>query len=313
VLAGCGGGRSAPRVPSLRGGAVPAGVSVRADLLGDSAYSRTVAAVFSSVTPENELKWETVEPQRGRFDFGPGDRVVGWARAHGLAVRGHTLVWHQQLPAWVRGADLRAHIVGEVRHYRGRIHEWDVVNEAVGDDGKLRPDVFLADLGPGYIARAFAWAHAADPGARLVYNDYGIEGLGPKSDAVYAMVRALLAQHVPIDAVGFQAHVDTTAVPGLLANLRRFAALGLDVELTETEVRLGDTQGDALHAQAMAYERLVAACRAVPRCTRITFWGLDDRDSFAPTAYPGFGRATLFDSSLRPKPAFFAVRRALRR
>jgi len=263
------------------------------------------------VTPENELKWETVEPEHGQFDFSAGDRIVAWAAKHGLAVRGHTLVWHNQLPDGVKASDLREHITGEVEHYRGKIHEWDVVNEAMGDDGKLRPDLFLAGLGPAYIADAFRWAHAADPTAKLFYNDYGIEGLGPKSDAVYAMVKALLARGVPIDGVGFQTHVDTSAIPDFAANLRRFAALGLDVELTETEVRLGNSQPDPLHTQAVAYERIVAACRAVPRCTRITFWGLDDRDSFAPHAYPGFGRATLFDSSLKPKPAFFAVRRTL--
>src|SRR5581483_3247689 len=123
------------------------------------------------------------------------------------------------------------------------------------------------------------WAHAADPGAKLVYNDYGIESPGPKADAVYRLVRGLLRRRVPIGAVGFQAHVDTSPVRGFAANLRRFAALGLDVEVTEAEVRLGDHQGDPLHTQAIAYERIAGACRAVPRCTRITFWGLDDRDS----------------------------------
>lgn len=297
---------------SLRSAHPPVGVSVQASLLDDPGYAALAAHVFSSVTPENELKWETVEPSRGQFDFSAGDRIVRWATAHGLAVRGHTLVWHNQLPDGVRAGDLREHIAGEVRHYRGKIHEWDVVNEAMGDDGRLRPDVFLAGLGPAYIADAFRWAHAADPSAKLFYNDYGIESPGTKSDAVYAMVRGLLARGVPIDGVGFQTHVDTTAIAGFAENLRRFAALGLDVELTETEVRLGDSQPDPLHTQAVAYERIVAACRAVPRCTRITFWGLDDRDSFAPHAYPGFGRATLFDDSLEPKPAFAAVERALR-
>lgn len=318
MLAGCGGGgvaeRKAPDVPTLRGGAVAVGVSVQAKLLDDPGYAGLVARVFDSVTPENELKWEATEPSPGSFAFGDADKIVDWARAHGLAVRGHTLVWFQQLPSWassITAAQLREHITGEIDHFRGRIHEWDVVNEAMGDDGKLRPSPFLSHLGPSYIANAFRWAHAADPTAKLVYNDYGIEGLGPKSDAVYTLVRALLAQHVPIDAVGFQTHVDTSPIPGFEANLRRFAALGLDVELTEAEVRLGNDQADALHTQAVAYERIVAACRAVPRCTRITFWGLDDRDSFASTAYPGFGRAALFDGALKPKPAFDAVRRAL--
>jgi endo-1,4-beta-xylanase len=295
-------------VGSLRAASLRAGVSVQASLLDDPGYAKLIATAFSSVTPENELKWETVEPEQ---------TSVCPRTASPCALANRTIrspaeksnFPRRSLPFTHEGSCWCAR---EIAHYRGKIHEWDVVNEAVGDDGKLRPDVFLGDLGPGYIAKAFLWAHAADPTARLVYNDYGIEGLGPKSDAVYAMVKALLAQHVPIDAVGFQTHVDTTAVRGFAANLRRFAALGLDVELTETEVRVGDSQPDALHTQAVAYARIVAACRSVPRCTRITFWGLDDRDSFAPHAYPGFGRATLFDSSLKPKPAYFAVRRALR-
>lgn len=295
---------------------------MRADLLGDGGYAGAVARLFDSVTPENELKWEVTESQPGHFDFASADRVVGFARRHGLSVRGHVLVWQNQLPAWVADGSLgrdalvaamRRHIRALVGRYRGRIAEWDVVNEALAEDGGPRRTVFYDTIGPRYLEMAFRIAHRADPGARLVYNDYGVEGLGPKGDALFALVRRLVRDRVPIDAVGLQGHLTTAPVPGLAAQLRRLAALGVDVELTELDVRLPDAAGaDALAAQAAAYARVVGACRAVARCRRVTFWGLDDADSFIDSAYPGYGRATLLDGDLRPKPAYRAVLAALR-
>ena len=142
----------------MRGAPIHVGVSVQAKLLGDPGYARTVARVFDTVTPENEMKWDTIEPERGKYDFGPADRVVDFARAHGLRVRGHVLVFHSQLPDWVTSghfgrkqltAILRDHIDRVVGHFRGRVAEWDVVNEAVSDDGRtLRPSVWLNTLGP---------------------------------------------------------------------------------------------------------------------------------------------------------------------
>jgi endo-1,4-beta-xylanase len=316
ALAGCGGGhkdrpvRELPRLGPL------AGVAVRADLLGDKGYAAALTA-FSSVTPENELKWEDVEPGNGSYDFGPADRIVDFARAHGMAVRGHTLVWHLQNPGWLNGlsrAQLRAaladHISTVMGHYAGRISEWDVVNEAVGDEGEPRPSLWLSKLGIGYIALAFRLAHQADPSAKLFYNDYGAEGMGRKADAVYALVATLRRAGVPIDGVGLQGHVDTTPPPGYARNVARFAKLGLSVELTELDVRTKTDDAAARADQAQQYTRLVAGC---PQCTRFTVWGLDDADSWVPTAYPGFGQATLLDGELRPKPAFDAFRTALLR
>jgi endo-1,4-beta-xylanase len=315
--------RAAPDVAPLRG-ADPsrfAGVAVRADLLADRGYAAAVGRLFDTVTPENELKWDATEPERGRFSFSAADRIVAFARAHGQRVRGHTLVWHQQNPDWLTGghfsraqliAILRAHIRTVMRHYRGRIGEWDVVNEAVADTGRLRDSVWLRGIGPEYIALAFRFAREADPAARLVYNDYGTERPGKKAAAVYGLVAGLVHAHVPIDAVGFQTHVDATPIPGYVEVLRKFAALGVDVELTEVDVRLPHGAGAAEErAQARQYGAIAGGCRAVPRCRGIVFWGLDDADSWVPQAYPGFGDATLFDGDLHPKPAYAAVRRAL--
>jgi endo-1,4-beta-xylanase len=289
---------------------------VRANLLGDPGYAAALAA-FGSVTPENELKWEQVEPERARFDFGPADRIVEFAQRHGMAVRGHTLVWHLQNPGWLNDlspARLRAaladHIRTVMRRYAGLIGEWDVVNEAVGDDGRPRPSIWLRKLGIGYIALAFRLAHEADPQAKLFYNDYGAEGEGRKADAVYALVATLRRAGVPIDGIGLQAHVDTAPPPGYARNVERFAKLGLSIELTEMDVRVRSDDAAARAAQAAQFARLVDGCRP---CARFTVWGLDDADSWVPSAYPGYGHATLLDGDLRPKPAFDAFRRALLR
>jgi endo-1,4-beta-xylanase len=298
------------------------GVAVRAYLLDDHGYATTIARAFSAVTPENEMKWDATEPQRGHFAFGAADRIVAFAAAHGLRVRGHTLVWHNQLPGWLANkkltgarlvAALRDHIDTVVGHFRGRVAQWDVVNEAIGDDLRLRHDIWLDRLGPGYIALAFRLAHAADPNAELFYNDYGAEGAGAKADAVYRLVKMLKSEGVPIGGVGLQGHVSTAPIPGLKANLERFAALGLDIVLSEVDVRLRGKPVTAaqLRQQADAYARIGQACTAVPRCRGIVVWGLDDDDSWIPQAFPGYGSATLFDGHLHPKPAFFALRRAL--
>ena len=290
-----------------------AGVAVRADRLDDAGYAAALTA-FGSVTPENELKWEVTEPERGRYDFGAADRIVDFATRHGMAVRGHVLVWHLQNPGWLNDLSpaelqraLADHIRTLMRRYAGRIEEWDVVNEAVADGGRLRRSVWLDKLGPGYIALAFRLAHEADPSATLFYNDYGAEGEGTKADAVYRLAAVLKRDGTPIDGIGLQAHVDTAPPPGYARNIDRFAKLGLRIELTEIDVR---TKGDEAAAQAQQYARLVDGC---PPCTRFTVWGLDDADSWVPGAYPGFGNATLLDGELRPKAAFDAFRTALLR
>lgn len=297
---------------------------MRGDILEDDhGYADAVGRLFDTVTPENELKWDAVHPEPDSYDFERGDKVVDFAREHGQRVRGHTLVWHNQSPGWLAAGHydrrelievLHDHIRRVVGHYRGRVAEWDVVNEAIADDGSLRHSIWRDTIGVQYIAMAFRFAHEADPGARLVYNDYGIEGPGRKADVVYLLVKALKDRGVPIDAVGFQTHVMPRPIPGFVKNLKRFAALGVDVELTEVDVRLRDGHGAAaLRDQAAAYRRIVEDCRAVPACGTIVFWGLDDADSWVPKAYPHFGDATLLDDELHAKPAFAAVRDALLR
>ncbi|MFD3530574.1 endo-1,4-beta-xylanase [Streptomyces sp. NPDC058664] len=286
------------------------------------AYADTAAAQFDSITPGNEMKWDAVEPTRGQFDWAGADRVVAFAEAHGQQVRGHTLVWHSQLPSWVNNGTWTAdtlrtvmtdHVTTEVSRYKGRIDHWDVVNEPLDEDGTLRRSVFGATLGESYIADAFRAARAADPAAKLYINDYSTDGVGAKSDGMYALVKRLLAQGVPIDGVGFQAHLILGQVPASMeANLRRFADLGVDVAITELDIRmtLPATAGK-LDRQKADYASVLRACLAVTRCAGVTVWGFTDSDSWIPDFFPGEGAATPYDENLNPKPAYAGIAGAL--
>ena len=286
-------------------------------------YAAVLASQFSSVTPENVMKWQLVEPVRGGFNYAAADRLVAFADAHNQLVRGHTLVWHNQLPAWVSAstfssaelaAILEQHITEEAGHFSGHIYAWDVVNEAFNDDGTWRDSIWYRAMGPGYVAQALQWARAADPAARLYINDYNTEGIGPKSNALYALVQDLQAQQVPVDGVGFQAHLSTqSAFPtDFGANLQRFADLGVDVAVTEADIRVPLPATDArLNDQADYFRQLLRGCLGVERCTSFTVWGFTDAHSWVPSVFAGQGAATPFAEDLQPKPAYFALRDTL--
>jgi endo-1,4-beta-xylanase len=289
----------------------------------DAAYAKVAADQFSQVTPENEMKWQLVEPKRGQFDWSGADKVVAFAQAHDQKVRGHTLVWHNQLPDWLSGGTftaaelkdlLRSHISTEVSRYKGKIYAWDVVNEAFNDDGTWRESIWYKGIGQEYVADALRWAHEADPAAKLYVNDYNIEGGNAKSDAWYDLIKSLKAEGVPIDGIGFQGHFDLQyAFPSDMAqNMQRFADLGLEVAVTELDVRVNTpATADELATQADYYKQTVAACLAVKQCVGITVWGFDDKYSWVPFTFPGEGAACLYDQNLAPKPALAAVQEAL--
>jgi endo-1,4-beta-xylanase len=294
------------------------GSAVAANHLANEAdYRSVLTREFDNVTPENEMKWGVVEPNRGQYNWSGADAIVNYARQNGKSVRGHTLVWHSQLPGWVNNvpaAELRTvvqqHITTEMSRYKGKIRAWDVVNEMFNDDGTRRASVFQQKLGDRYVADAFRWARAADPSAKLYINDYNTEGLNAKSDALYNLVRSLKQQGVPIDGVGFQAHlaIQYGFPGGYQANLARFAALGVDVAITEADVRIpmpADTT--KLNTQASYFKQLWDGCHAVPRCVEFTTWGFTDRHSWVPDTFPGQGAACLFDTNLRPKPAYTRI------
>ena len=300
--------------PLLVGSAVDTTV-----LAADAAYRSVLAREFSSLTPENVMKWQLVEPRRGQLDFGAAERLVQFARRNGQLVRGHTLVWHNQLPSWLSQGSfssaeladlLHQHIQQEASHFRGQIYAWDVVNEPFNDDGSWRNSIWFQAMGPEYVAQALSWAHEADPQARLYINDYNLEPIGPKSDAMYTLVQDLIARGVPVDGVGFQGHLSIQfGFPSSLdQNLERFTQLGVDVAITEADVRMQlPADSDKLAKQADYFAQMLQACLAVPQCVSYTVWGFTDAHSWVPTTFNGQGAATPFDEQLQPKPAYFAL------
>jgi endo-1,4-beta-xylanase len=308
-------------------------------------YAQIAADQFSVVTPGNEMKWQVVEPTRGTYDWSGGDRLVQFARQHDQLVRGHTLVWHNQLPDWltqgvangtISNAQLRdllrKHITDEVSHFKGQIWQWDVANEFFANswdphplaDGINGDDFWVQHLGEGILADAFRWAHAADPHALLFYNDYNIageDGTNAKSDAVYAWAKRMLAAGVPIDGIGDQGHQDTQyGFPAQMQqDLQRFADLHLKVAITEADVRTfvndatsqAPTDPLAVYAHAQYYDQMLKACLAIRSCISFTVWGFGDADSWVPSTFAGEGYAGIYDVDLRPKPAYFDLQQDL--
>jgi endo-1,4-beta-xylanase len=294
----------------------------------DPTYSQILATQFDSVTPENAMKWDATEPQQGVFTFTDADHIVAFARQHGQRVRGHTLVWHNQLPSWLTTGVtngtwtpaelrdiLRQHIMVEAGHFKGQVYAWDVVNEVFDDVNaagvaNLRNTIWLQNLGPSYIADAFRWAHQAAPNAQLYINDYNIEGINAKSTAVYNLVKQLRSEGVPITGVGIQGHLGIQyGFPGdIQQNIQRFVDLGVQVAITELDVRMVlPVTPEKLATQASYYSRVVNACLAVNGCVGVTVWGFTDKYSWVPGVFAGQGAATIYDESYNPKPAYWAV------
>ncbi|MFI0723567.1 endo-1,4-beta-xylanase [Streptomyces sp. NPDC021224] len=277
-------------------------------------------AQFDMVTPGNEMKWDTTEPSNGSYNFGPGDQIVNWAQSHSARVRGHNLVWHAQLPGWVNSVPqnqvqgvMESHITTEVNHYKGKIYAWDVINEPFNEDGSLRQDAFYNAMGSNYLADAIRTAHNADPNAKLYINDYNIEGENAKSNALYNLAKSMLAQGVPLGGIGLESHFIVGQVPSSMpANIQRFADLGLDVAITELDDRIQlPASAASLQQQATDYGTVVKDCLAVQRCVGVSQWGVDDGHSWIPGTFPGYGAATMYDSSYQPKPAYSAAAAAL--
>ena len=299
----------------------------------DKEYRKILAAEFDSVSPENQMKWDFIHPEPGVYNFGPADAIVDFAEANGQVVRGHTLLWHSQLPAWVTQGDhtddeLRAiledHIKTVVGRYAGRIQQWDVANEIFADTWDVggvqlrQNNIFIQRLGPGIIADAFRWAHEADPSATLFLNDYAVEDWNTKSTAYYDLAKDLLAQGVPLHGFAFQAHLDLRYPfpTSLRANMQRFDDLGLETAVTELDVRFtlpesGIPTAEQLEEQADTYRGVLEACIAVEDCNSFTIWGFNDKYSWVPGFFPSQGAATVMWEDYERKPAYHALHETL--
>jgi endo-1,4-beta-xylanase len=293
------------------------------NLSGNQAYINVAGSEFDAVTPGNEMKWGTVEPTQGTFNWTGADTIVSFAQAHNQVVRGHNLVWQSQLPSWVNSTNfptstsvinlMEQHITTEVSRFAGKVISWDVVNEPFNSDGSLVSDIFeQATNGSAYIADALRTAHAADPNAKLYLNDFGIETNNAKSTAMLNLITSLKSQGVPIDGIGFESHFIEGQAPSAAAleqNMQRFINAGVSVWVTELDDRIQLNNGQAsaaqLAQQATDYQNTVTACLAVrPGCVGITVWGFTDLDSWVPGAFPGQGAADIYDSNIQTKASF---------
>ncbi len=324
---------------SLRQEAETAGVligtAVRPSQLSETAYASILAREFSMAEAEDAMKWWILRPDRATYDFRQGDEVVRFAQAHQMKVRGHCLVWGRYNPDWLTQGHftsrqlsrlLHEHIERVMKHYAGQVFAWDVVNEALDENGNLRdsiwynlPGVGLSQKGTAYIEQVFRWAHEADPHALLFYNEAEGEGLNRKSDAIYAMLKDFKHRGVPIDGVGLQMHIPTldketsTIAADISANIAHLTALGVQVHITELDVSLplnssGLPQPEDLTRQAEVYRAIVRACLNSVGCTAIQTWGFTDKYSWIGSHSRGArGQALLFDRAYQPKPAYRAV------
>ncbi|MEE1938083.1 endo-1,4-beta-xylanase [Streptomyces sp. TRM 70361] len=296
----------------------------------DRPYRKLLAQQFNSVSPENQMKWEFIHPERDRYNFEAADAIVEFAQRHRQVVRGHTLLWHSQNPEWLEQGDfskeelreiLHDHITTVVGRYKGKIQQWDVANEIFDEQGNLRTqdNIWLRELGPEIIADAFRWAHEADPKAKLFFNDYGVESDNAKSDAYYALSQELMEQGVPVHGFSVQAHLSMRyGFPGdLQQNLERFDELGLETAVTELDVRMdlpesGVPTEAQLEQQADWYQRTLAACLAVEDCNSFTIWGFTDKYSWVPVFFEGEGSATIMTEDFERKPAYYALQSTLK-
>jgi endo-1,4-beta-xylanase len=321
----------------------------------DPHVAALVPSNFDSLTPENELKWERVHPEPDRYDFVPADRAVAYGEEHCMAVIGHVLLWHQQTPAWVFAGEggkpldretalgrLRAHIQAVAGRYKGRIHGWDVVNEAVNDDGTMRQTPWLEAIGDDYVARAFEFAREADPGAELYYNDYNVYKPAKRA-AILKLVSGLRKEGLRVDAVGAQGHwlLGTPSLDEVDTMITDIADAGFKVVITELDVdplpRDERMYGADLSVKAQMGKETNIYAEGLPpdkqqeladeyggvfrifvkhadRIPRVTFWALTDGDTWL-NGFPVPGRVNhpmLWDRDGRPKPAYSAVLEALR-
>jgi endo-1,4-beta-xylanase len=310
------------------------GTAVRPSQLSEAAYASTLAREFSMVEAEDAMKWRALRPDRATYDFRQGDEVVRFAAAHQMKVRGHCLVWGRDNPDWLTQSHyttrqlsrlLHEHITRVMKHHAGQVFAWDVVNEALDENGSVRdslwynqPGIGLSGKGTAYIERVFRWAHRADPHALLFYNEAEGEGMNRKSDAIYAMVKDFKRRGVPIDGVGLQMHVptldkDTFSTSNLSSNIARLTALGLQVHITELDVSLplnsgGGPRAEDLTRQAAVYRSIVRACLNNAGCTAIQIWGFTDKYSWIGSHSRGArGQALPFDRAYQPKSAYRAI------
>lgn len=300
----------------------PIGVALDPEkLMKDENYWKIAVNQFNSFTPEILLKPKFLQPSRAQFEFSEMDQLLTYCEKYNIRVHGHTLIWHKGLPAWMekfKGSRqdweqlMKDHIQSVIKHFKGRIKSWDVVNEAFNDDGTLRKNIWLKNIGEDYIEKAFTYATEMDKDAKLFYNDYSLEVNGPKQKAVLKYLQDLRSKGVKIDGIGMQMHVrlDYPDITEINKSARKIHEAGFLVHYSELDVSLIQkgifTSGArALERQKERMKDIVKGYMELSEVSRfgITLWGVSDNDSWL-SEQNGRARPVLFDSRYRTKPAY---------
>lgn len=299
------------------------GTAVSSDpFLKDTDYKDILSKEFNSITIDNELKFARVHPQKETYNFQIPDLIIDYSKKNGMQVRGHSLVWHKQIPDWLTMQKytrdelkeiLKQHIYTVVDRYEETINVWDVVNEAYDENGILRHNIWRDTIGHEYIELAFIWAHQANPNAVLFYNDYDIEQINNKSNAIYEMYKRLLNKGIPVGGIGFQFHTSINVnldYNSIEKNFKRFSDLGVKIHVTEMDVKIQnnkDALQNKLAKQSEVYSNILNLCLENENCNSFTTWGFTDKYSWIPAYTGNDDSPLLFTNEYVRKPSYNAL------
>lgn len=353
LMIGCGEKKTIPEVqkePTLKeafksnfliGSAVNDNLVSKKDSLGE----QIVLTEYNTITPENSMKWMYMEPEQGKFEFETADKYIDFSTKNDIAFIGHNLVWHSQLAGWVEkieskeelSASLKNHVQTVAARYSGKIHGWDVVNEALNEDGTLRNSLFLKQLGPDYLINSFKWAEEADPKAELYYNDYNMTRQEKRAGAI-KLVKDIQASGARIDGIGMQAHwgLEDPTLEEIETSILEYSDLGIQVMITEFDITVlpnpWDLEGAEVSQNFEGSEHMNPYTKELPdsvntqlaqrykdifslfkkhsdKISRVTFWGINDGVSWL-NSWPIEERTNyplLFDREYNRKPAYYSV------
>ncbi|EPS41925.1 hypothetical protein H072_4152 [Dactylellina haptotyla CBS 200.50] len=284
--------------------------------LSNTQNQNIIKAEGGQVTPENSMKWESIEPSQNNYNWGNADSLVNFAQTNGKMIRGHTFVWYSQLPQWVSNINnkatltsvIQSHVNTVMTRYKGKIYAWDVANEVFNDDGSRRSSVFSNVFGDWtFLDVAFNAARAADPNAKLCLNDYNLDYSSAKLTNFVQLVKDLKNRGVPVDCVGTQSHliVGNSAIPSYKNTLDSLATTNTEVQITELDIRTSSSPSSSqISQQSTDYKNVVCGCMKTSACAGITIWGVSDKDSWIPSVFSGQGYALLWDANFNKKSAY---------